>query len=58
MTANNMPCILPKMEIPTAFREIAEKGVSQAKENYEKLKAVAFLIEIEGFDSVRQPSSN
>ena len=32
---------LPKMEIPTAFREIAEKGVSQAKENYEKLKAVA-----------------
>jgi phasin len=32
---------LPKMEIPAAFREIAEKGVSQAKENYEKLKAVA-----------------
>lgn len=32
---------IPKMEIPAAFREIAEKGVSQAKENYEKLKAVA-----------------
>jgi phasin len=32
---------LPKMEVPAAFREIAEKGVSQAKENYEKLKAVA-----------------
>jgi phasin len=30
---------LPKMEIPVAFREIAEKSVSQAKENYEKLKA-------------------
>jgi phasin len=32
---------LPKMEVPAAFRELAEKGVSQAKENYEKLKAVA-----------------
>ncbi|HZR77030.1 phasin [Bradyrhizobium sp.] len=30
-----------KMEIPTAFREIAEKGLSQAKENYEKLKVAA-----------------
>src|SRR5205085_8088073 len=32
---------LPKMEIPPAFREFAEKGVSQAKENYDKLKAAA-----------------
>ena len=32
---------LPKMEVPAAFREIAEKGLSQAKENYEKLKAAA-----------------
>ena len=32
---------LPKMEIPTAFREFAEKGVSQAKENYEKMKSAA-----------------
>ena len=32
---------LPKMEVPAAFREFAEKGVSQAKENYEKLKAAA-----------------
>ena len=32
---------MPKMEVPAAFREIAEKSVSQAKENYEKLKAVA-----------------
>ena len=32
---------LPKMEVPAAFREIAEKSVSQAKENYEKLKAAA-----------------
>ena len=30
---------LPKMEVPAAFREIAEKSVTQAKENYEKLKA-------------------
>jgi len=29
------------MEIPAAFREFAEKSVSQAKENYEKLKSVA-----------------
>lgn len=31
----------PKMEVPAAFREIAEKGVSQAKESYEKMKAAA-----------------
>jgi len=32
---------MPKMEIPAAFREFAEKGVSQAKETYEKMKSVA-----------------
>jgi phasin len=32
---------LPKIEVPAAFREFAEKGVSQAKESYEKIKAVA-----------------
>ena len=32
---------LPKMEIPAAFREIAERGVTQAKETYEKIKTVA-----------------
>lgn len=32
---------MPKMEIPAAFRELAEKGVSQAKENYEKMKTAA-----------------
>ena len=32
---------LPKMEVPAAFREFAEKGVSQAKESYEKLKTAA-----------------
>jgi phasin len=32
---------MPKMEIPAAFREFAEKGVSQAKENYEKMKSAA-----------------
>lgn len=32
---------MPKMEIPAAFREFAEKGVSQAKENYEKMKNAA-----------------
>jgi phasin len=32
---------MPKMEVPAAFREIAEKGVAQAKENYEKMKSAA-----------------
>ena len=32
---------MPKMEIPAAFREFAEKAVSQAKENYEKMKNAA-----------------
>lgn len=30
---------IPKMEVPAAFREIAEKSVSQAKDNWEKMKA-------------------
>ena len=30
---------MPKMEIPAAFRELAEKSVSQAKDNWEKMKA-------------------
>jgi phasin len=32
---------LPVMEVPAAFREFAEKGVAQAKENYEKIKSAA-----------------
>jgi phasin len=32
---------LPKMEIPAAFREIAEKSVTQAKETYEKMRSAA-----------------
>jgi len=32
---------MPKMEVPAAFRELAEKGVSQAKEHYEKMKTAA-----------------
>lgn len=32
---------VPKMEVPAAFREFAEKGVAQAKENYEKMKSAA-----------------
>lgn len=32
---------MPKFEIPTAFREFAEKGIAQARENYEKAKTVA-----------------
>jgi phasin len=32
---------MPKMEVPAAFREFAEKSVSQAKETYEKMKTVA-----------------
>jgi phasin len=31
----------PKMKMPEAFREIAEKGVAQAKDNYEKIQAAA-----------------
>lgn len=32
---------IPKFEVPPAFREIAEKGVAQAKDNYEKMKTAA-----------------
>ena len=32
---------MPKFEIPTVFREFAEKGIAQAKENYDKVKSVA-----------------
>ena len=31
---------VPKMEVPAAFRELAEKSVTQAKDNWEKMKAV------------------
>ena len=30
---------IPKLEVPAAFREFAEKGVTQAKDNWEKLRA-------------------
>lgn len=32
---------LSTMEVPPAFREFAEKGIAQAKDNYEKLKSTA-----------------
>ena len=32
---------MPKVEMPVVFREFAEKGVAQAKETYEKMKAAA-----------------
>ena len=32
---------VPKFEVPVAFREFAEKGITQAKENYEKMKTAA-----------------
>jgi phasin len=32
---------MPKVEMPAAFREFAEKGVAQAKDNYERMKAAA-----------------
>lgn len=32
---------IPTIEVPVAFREFAEKGMAQAKENYEKFKTVA-----------------
>ena len=30
---------IPKMEVPAAFREFAERSVTQAKDNWEKMKA-------------------
>jgi phasin len=30
---------VPKMEVPAAFREMAEKSVTQAKDNWERIKA-------------------
>src|ERR1700751_1508082 len=32
---------IPKVEMPAAFREFAERGVAQARDTYEKMKAVA-----------------
>jgi phasin len=32
---------MPAMEVPAAYRELAEKGISQAKANYENIRAVA-----------------
>ena len=29
---------VPSFEVPPAFREFAEKGIAQAKENYEKMQ--------------------
>jgi phasin len=32
---------MPKVDLPAAFRDFAEKGVAQARENYDKMKAAA-----------------
>src|SRR5215467_12549461 len=32
---------VPHMEVPAAFREFAEKSVSQAKDTYERMKSAA-----------------
>jgi phasin len=32
---------IPQVEMPAAFREFAERGVAQARDTYEKMKAVA-----------------
>jgi phasin len=32
---------IPNVEMPAAFREFAERGVAQAKDSYEKMKAAA-----------------
>jgi phasin len=32
---------MPNVEVPAALREFAEKGVAQAKDNYEKIKSAA-----------------
>lgn len=29
---------LPRVEVPAAYRELVEKGISQAKQNYDRLK--------------------
>jgi hypothetical protein len=31
----------PKMEVPAPFRELAQNGIAQAKDNYEKMQAAA-----------------
>lgn len=31
----------PRLEIPVAYRELAEKGIAQARQNYERVKAAA-----------------
>jgi len=31
----------PRIELPGAYREFAEKGIAQAKQNYERVKATA-----------------
>jgi len=31
----------PRFEMPAAYRELAEKGLAQAKQNYERMKAAA-----------------
>ena len=32
---------LPSMEVPAAYRELAEKSIAQAKQSYERMKAAA-----------------
>jgi hypothetical protein len=32
---------VPKMEVPAAYRDFAEKSVSQAKATYEKMRSAA-----------------
>jgi phasin len=32
---------MPNVEMPAVFRELAEKGIAQAKDNYEKIKSAA-----------------
>jgi phasin len=31
----------PKLEVPAAYRDLAEKGISQAKQNYERLRTAS-----------------
>lgn len=32
---------IPKLEVPAAFRDFAEKSIGQARENYDRVKAAA-----------------
>ena len=52
-TTATKPAGFPKKDAPQAFREIAEKGTTQAKESYEKMNAAT----IEAADLIKNSYS-